>query len=293
MKKILLFFCGLFMLTACSSEEPIVEASADLMAQESEVITALKAYNATIEPGQDSRLFGRFGHWCAVGTADVLGAYRLAQVGGFIGAMGGPIGAGIGASVGAIVGGVGASYGANALLSSACPPPDDILKRTVLVYLTYKDMPIIGDPDLDIRYPSKSKARALSAGVLHNAMMKSLEESSDVRASDVELNEYERSVLTSSDFQKMFVQMVSSADSPERLAENTDADKIMNLFIEAVKKAESDKIVVCGIVNDYIQIVEDKSVLDEEERSQVYSALSVGAYSCKYWTEVSPSVLAQ
>lgn len=279
------------MLTACSSsEEPKVQTENNQNEPKSEVIVALERYNASIEPAHDSRLFGRFGHWCAVGVADVLGAYRLAQVGGTIGGLLGPGGVIVGGAVGGIVGGVGASYAVDVTISSAPPRGTDVYRATVDLYAECSTMVMEEDDDISIICPHESRTQIVKMGVMHNKMMSGLK-GADIRepqlAETKDINDvYAEQLLSSDEYRDAFVSFLENIETKTSVEVTCESDEILNMFVAAIRSAESDKDVVIGIVNDYINIIEENSTLTEEEKQVLYSAFAVAAYSCKYWTEI-------
>ena len=103
----------------------------------------------------------------------------------------------------------------------------------------------------------------------------------------VSLSEFEQSVVFSDEYISQFNIHMNSITNNEdtRLIKGTVCDAIIQLYIDAMGNysGTSDIDAVVQLTNQYITIVNDSEELSELEKYNIFLALSVGAYSYKYW----------
>lgn len=64
----------------------------------------------------------------------------------------------------------------------------------------------------------------------------------------------------------------------------TISDTIVDLFIEPYATATTNIDDVVALANDYVDMISESDALTEEEKSEVYSAISVAVYSTCFWS---------
>ena len=286
MNKFLSLICGLLMLSACSTVDSPIEYG-ESSSQQYASIEALQAYNDEIVQTPDNR---GIGHWCAVGTADVLGAYRLARIGVSIGSIFGPNGAAAGLIVGGVIGGVGGSYGANSVLSAAPRHNSkDVYLNSLNAYVTLTQQSS-KPTDWGLRCPDEIKDDVLAFGQYHNVILEQIMNKFENNPDEEQImknfqgrafdflrdDEYIQAYY---DFYKQSAEIFHT----QEVSFDDESGQIMKLFVEAIVKAPNEVQSVQMIVNDYIDIIERKSSLSLEERKILYCSFSTAEASSNYW----------
>lgn len=228
-------------------------------------------------------------------VADAVGAYEIGSIGAKIGGfLGHPH---VGAGIGALIGGAYSSYKCYNLLNST---------RASSVYREYKPLqvaaayaPALEDStlvhdnlptEITLNYSTESKDN-IEFGAKHNIIVRNLQTNNFVLDCDVKefLSQEELDILTSKDFITGYdsvTNRLSNCIINGEIPQNTNKDissMLMNLFASILEtysdKAEDTEF----IINKYLDAVQKTSELSNEEKDNIYRALSVAASSFEFW----------
>jgi hypothetical protein len=273
-----------FAISSCGSEGPQISSN-DKPLETTVLISALTEYNNQLS--SNSSRMGGLG-WIAVAGADVYGAYKGAQAGAYLGAFLGPHGATVGGVIGGLLCGTSASYHSYKYMSRASDSDEmpTLRKKTLGVYTEVKPMPIVKNDDIQIVYSLRYDTIATKVAVLHNVILAEVQ-SGNIEYANINysnLSKEELQIVSLPDFESAFNTIVPQAGNYRTFKVETEADQVMNLFMEAIDKAGNSLSEITTIINDYIQIIEKSKSLSDEQKDALYTAFTVAAYSYNYWS---------
>ncbi|MCM1021987.1 MAG: hypothetical protein NC343_06855 [Muribaculum sp.] len=105
----------------------------------------------------------------------------------------------------------------------------------------------------------------------------------------VKISIMEESVLYSDEFFNEFNNDMSNLSNDDDFSNGGDniCHEIVDLYKQAINNycSADEQINVVNITNLYIQTIRESSEISEEEKENLYIALSVGAYSYQYWNK--------
>jgi hypothetical protein len=157
-------------------------------------------------------------------------------------------------------------------------------------FVDIKNNPIVSSNRVDVSCPVKFDTISTTIAVQHNLVLAKAEqlEFTDYKSDLTKLTDLEKSISSTTEFDDDYNALVSSSEYMISNVES-EVDKIMNLFIDAMCQQPQTLDEVNKIVNDYIAIVEKSESLSEDDRKMLYSAFTVAAYSFEYWETKSKS----
>lgn len=264
-------------------------------------------YNDSITKIRNTRADLSWRDWAKVGIKDAIYAYRGGKLGGKIGAVFGPHGSTAGAIIGGVVIGGAASYfqyqkcvDKNAFCPFYLSNPTDSLDNG----------PTLEAPPAQISFEScfvdaQSEEFAeefnwgiangldscsVKVAIQHNYLLESIESKGAEELEEDVLNLLsapERYVVESSEFKALYDECAEEP-SYQDFDEHTDADFIMDLFIEAIEETCLCQDDVNEIVSFYTSFVRNNEDLENDEKDCLCAAFAVMSYSFKYWSENWP-----
>lgn len=236
--------------------------------------------------------FTRAGGWwrkmLRIVCADISGARDGAAVGALFGGEGAAIGGVVGAAI------YSWNAGANEFGYQVASSQNDIgyiSSNQLQVERAYaqtrsdaKYLDVV--PTIQLNIPSKYGATATLVGKSHNAIL-DLCKGNQAETATIEevtgmLSPSQITVIHSSKFITMVNKAVSTGDFTVDSSDAT-GNYIINLFMSVAESAASSQQDLHYIINRYVSIIEGNGSLSDEDKTQVYNALSVAAYSCGYW----------
>ena len=299
MKKILLFFSLLCMfLVSCTNEEPI---SPEFQSQNDvEVIsfnddpTILQLSNLndslmSISSNVESRgkFWNIFKKVCKIAFADIKGAYNGYKWGSIFG----PVGSWVGASVV----GIGSSAIAGIDEFSRAPlqlvSQSDVEAAYVITVCdpNFESNKLLVGERVKIDIPQEHIS-TVELGKVHNLTLKTLQ-TKDLSTVNIEngFSTEEIEILHSTKLQNYYTSYLNDSNAFDldfALSDSNSKDEyIVQLFLDLYKNYPSDIDDVNFIINEYIHIIEQDTLLTTEEKQVIYTAIAMAGYSTDYWDQ--------
>lgn len=141
-------------------------------------------------------------------------------------------------------------------------------------------------PTIQLNVPAQFVTSSTLIGKSHNAILDlckgDLDEAATIEEITGTLSSSQIAVVHSAAFVEMVNKAVASGDY---MVDECDAkgNMIIDLFMDVFEECAGSQADLHYIINRYISIIEANGSLSDAEKSQVYNALSVAAYSCDYW----------
>lgn len=301
------FLATASILTSCDDEKestmvlPPIEQDTDDNKQEPaqedptlDLFNSLQTFNdsltlATADYCNQTR--GGGGFWrkmLKIVCADISGARDGAVVGALFGGEGAAIGASVGAALYSWNAGVDAFGYQTAPLSTDLESvsPNQLQVERAYAQTRTDDTYVNNIQTIQLNFPSAYDNAATLTGKTHNAILYLCkgdnEEAAAIEDITGTLSDFQISVIHSHAFVTKMNQAISSGNY---MVDDSDAtgNYIINLFMSVADDCAGSQQDLHYIINRYISIIETNGSLSEMDKTQVYSALSVAAYSCAYW----------
>lgn len=280
---------------ACSNDtnDNLTEQMSKTQLSETELL--LSDYNNSLPSISETRS-ATTEELIVIAAKDAKGAYKGGKVGGRLGKYFGPHGAITGAIVGAVVIGGLASYiqynkyqhsdQYQTQSGSSLSPSRLRLESFASAYAENKRL--ISHRDFTFGFNIGLDSCATSSGILHNKVLNrikyhnGLQDHSQYLAS---LTEIEKYVLDSEDFIKEYNATFNDTDENRTAIISNEADRIINLFMSAVKNNATSASDLNNIIKTYTSTVRKSTSLTDIEKDSLLSAFAVMGYSYQYWSE--------
>ena len=285
---------ALLVATACTEDRSEEFSNNGTYPAVPEVILELENFNETLSQNYpETRRDLKWYDWLSIAIEDGKGGYKGAKWGGKIGSLFGPHGSTTGAVVGGVIVGGAKSYlrydeVKNASLATTmstyegCTADRDLFTAG---YANTKDDITVTDYSLGISFGLDSCS--VKVGILHNKVLDEVERIKIVgNKKEVleKLNSFEKEFTESEDF-KMAYDNILYPDLNIQAIPLTISDQVMNLFAEAIVKAdEYNYTKLHRIIEKYIDTVQSTKDLSEDDKQSLYTGFAVFAYSYEYWT---------
>lgn len=220
--------------------------------------------------------------------ADISGARDGAAVGALFGGEGAAIGGAVGAALyswnaGASAFGYQVASGSN---NSTTVSQNQLQVEKAYVRMQNDDSHVNKVPTIQLGFPAAYASSATAIGKSHNAILDlckgNVAETVAIEEITGTLSNFQVSVIHSPKFVSVMNNAVSSGNYT---VDNSDAtgNYIINLFMSVADGCTGSQQDLHYIINRYISIIEANGSLSNADKTQVYNALSVAAYSCDYW----------
>lgn len=284
----------LIVLTSTGCNENEMQNEKTFVMANTKIENELIKYNQVLPKQIKTKSIGiGYAGWISVVLADGAGAYKGAKLGGKIGAIFGPKGAGVGAIVGGAIIGGASSYSQyqTAKKISEFSPYSLNNKENLEIedfeagFNSTKGNYEPGDYDLGLAAGIDSCY--VRIGIQHNRILNGVQliHFEDKEQTSNNLTELELQIINSSDFSNGYYEITSNP-----LEINTEpgvvADRIINLYIDAISNSCSSEEDIITITSNYTQIVKSSSELSEAEKEWLFSGFATMCYSYKYWNEL-------
>lgn len=282
-------------LPACSSDmDAVIEEENSTELLQSEVVKTLQDYNNSLTTPK-SRGIGWVG-WLSVAIADGKGAYDGAKLGGRIGAFLGPKGAAAGAVVGGAVVGGAASYTQYKMaekISNFSPystRPLPVIKQETIAASYVISKNDIKPLDYTLGLNNGLDSCSVKIAIQHNKILEKVDviQFENNQQQIIEnLDDMEKQIVNSKEFEAGYNKIVKNP-----LADNFDtnltADKVMQLFVNAVSNSCQSQNDLNQIISHYTSVVKTSNELTSDEKEWLYAGFAVMGYSFQYWSEKWP-----
>lgn len=310
MKNLTIIFLSLvFTLFSCSNNE---DYSTDQQTGRTEtaslnydIATRLGAFNDSLyiakeksSEKQPSNISGKNAlkgaSYLWVAAHDVYGAYKGYKLGSGIGSLFGPETSIAGGVICGLVKGSYSSYKAykntkfmrSALSADSLITPD-LIVRAYGYGLDNGFNPHSNFPrTINLVWPKGVTPPCMGAN--HNMVLYNLQNSNfSTLPANTYLTEDEQKVIYSEDFQTDFNAMATSEDMDIEIDDNSNEvdDIVMSLFLQVYQDYPEKAEDVEFITNKYIELINASSEISDEDKENIYSALSVAASSYEYWEQ--------
>lgn len=229
-----------------------------------------------------------FKDWCAIGAADVGGAWAGAWAGGKIGGWFGPQGAAIGAVVGGVIVGGAASYGASRHMP---PGTEQELIDTKIRNLDISK--VYSNPN--------NNPYDISVGKRHNEILKQFVVTNPANGASTVSKIFENVNLTKderifydnqqqiiSNFYSKLKTSLSIETVKSLLIENIQDEAlltIMNKYLDGLNNCTTFENAI-KITQDYETYVISHKGLSQEQKNVLLKGLAVARYSFNFWNKV-------
>ncbi len=280
-------------LSACSSDmdTSLVESN-QIKFPDCEEIISLQDYNYELAKTNSSRDIGSVG-WISVAVADGKGAYDGAKIGGRIGSLLGPKGTALGAFLGGAIVGGGASYTQYQIadkISKFSPYSVGSLTFTkqetiTASYCLSRDS--IKSIDYSLGLADGLDSCSVKIGIQHNKILekvRDVELDYDLSHITQNLGDIEKQIIYNEEFKTSYNKIVSNP-LENTFNPNYKADRIMQLFIDAVSNSCKSQADLNQIVAHYASVVKGSKALTAEDKDCLYAGFAVMDYSFQYWSE--------
>lgn len=299
MKKILLIFSLLCMFfISCSNEEPVPQETLTknnieeisiyndpIVLQLSNFNDSLMSISSTVE--SRGKFWDIFKKVCKIAFADIKGAYNGFKWGSIFGPVGSWVGAcvvGVGSSAAA---GMSDFSGGNVQFISQADV-EAAYSITVMDPNLERNKKLLGDR-VKINIPDEYLS-SVDLGKLHNLTLMTLQ-TKDLSNVHVEngFSTEEIEILHSSKFKDYYYSYLTDIDALSLnfalLNPDSKEEYIVQLFLDLYKNYPSDIDDVNYIINEYIHIIEQDTLITTEEKKVIYTAVVMAGYSTDYWNQ--------
>ena len=296
MKNYIISFALIVILISCSQDDVCIRTE-NTLPSSSALVNELSNFNDSLFLTKPHTRVSRkkIMDGMSIVVADAIGAYGVGRIGLKVGAFFGQ--PHVGAAIGALIGGAYSSYECYNTLNSTRACLSSVQRKPIEVAAAY--VPALETESLvqenlphkiSLNYSDENNYN-IEFGAKHNIIVSNLQANNFVLDSKVKqyLSADEFRILNSDEFiagYDSIVNKVSECAIKGEIPESADNDVsalLMNLFATVLDTYSNNVDDIEFIINKYIDAVQRTEELSNEEKENIYQALSVAASSYELW----------